>query len=311
MRKEGKKAREVNVERVHGYHRGYHERNLVFSSDRPIEADADYVLSDGTMMPMFGLEVETQNWGIKDQTIYANVLKGICMQHFHKDLWKIEADVSLAENCDSSAECITQPMTKAYIRNHYRDFKAMFEWFGNLGVSCDRTGDCGMHTHISNVCFGREKKTQDEAIRKFVYIVNVHYELMMRLFHRRKDAEGSTYYFSRMDVDNIRNIDLNRFGNNHNVCINLGHYSEGNIELRLVGGQRNFPCFRNTMESVFHIIEASKRISWADCDDVVKVFSGCNNYVFDRLATYVRDDGCISAEQLEEIRPTVVRKEFI
>ena len=70
-------------------------------------------------------------------------------------------------------------MTKAYIRNHYRDFKYMFEKAEAFGISCVRTGSCGMHTHISNFCFGRDKKTQDEAIRKFLYIINKHGKLNM------------------------------------------------------------------------------------------------------------------------------------
>ena len=314
MRKEAKQTRNITVERVHPYHCGDYQRKLVFSSDRPLEANEDYTLvSDGSLLPLIGIEVETQNWGISDKTIYANVLKGICFKTFHEELWKIERDGSLDTTCDSSAECITQPMTKAYIRNHYRDFKTMFEWFKALGIKCDETGDCGMHTHISNTFFGREKKTQDEAIRKFVYIVNRHYDLMRNLVYRRLDSDGSTFYFSRMPItmDEAKTLDLSSGWDNHHVCINLGHYEEGNIELRLVGGQKDFPCFRNTMESLFHILETVKRISWADCNDVVKVFSGCNQYVFDRLNTYVKESGNITEEQLSAIRQTVVRKDLI
>lgn len=314
MRSEAKKEREVKVIDIEGYHCGSHAKNLVFASDRPVEADSNYrLLSDGSLMALFGIEVETQNWGIKSQKIYANVLKGICFQNFHPDLWKIEEDGSLRGNSDSSAECISQPMTKAYIRNHYRDFKAMFEWFEALGIKCDKTGDCGMHTHISTTCFGRSKAVQDEAIKKFVYIINRHYDLMMKLVYRRPDADGSTFYFRqrRFSKAEVKNMELRHFPNDHHSCINLGHYLEGNIELRLVGGQKNFPCFRNTMESVFHLVEVSKNISWADADNIVKIFEGCNNYVFNRLATYVKQANLISDSELDAIRPTVVNKQFI
>ena len=311
MRRESRIERQVNVERIHSYHCGEHNSPKIFNSDRVIECGEDYRLADGSLLPVFGIEVETQNWGISNSKIYANVLKKICMDSFPSDLWKIEADGSLTSNCDSSAECITQPMTKAFIRNHYRDFKAMYEWFEAMGISCDRTGDCGMHTHICNVCFGRTKRTQDEAIRKFLYIINKHYDLMRSLVYRRLDSDGSTYYFSRMDLNTIKSRDLNNFPNNHYVCVNMGHYEEGNIELRLVGGQKNFPCFRNTMEAIFHLIEASKRISWADCDNIVKIFKGCNNYVFDRLNSYVKREGLISESALAEIKESIVYEQFI
>lgn len=311
MRKESRKTHDVNVAEVSGYHRGNHENHLVFASDRPINADRTYHLEDGSLPSMYGLEVETQNWGISNQKIYANVLRSICFQTFHKDLWKIEEDGSLRGNSDSSAECISQPMTKAYIRNHYRDFKAMYEWFNNLGISCDGTGDCGMHVHISNTCFGREKKTQEEAIKKFIYIINKHYDLMRTAVYRRLDNDGSTFYFARMNIEGIKNCDLSYFPNNHHACINIGHYDEGNIELRLVGGQKNFPCFRNTMEVVFHLVEASKRISWKDCDDIVKIFSGCNQYVYDRLKTFVHDANLISDYDLNSIFTSVKREQLL
>lgn len=313
MRKEAKKTHRIDVAHVMPYHHGSHPRKLVYASDRPQEADSHYhLISDGSLPSMYGLEVETQNWGITDRTIYANLLKGVCFKTFHSDLWKIERDISLEERSDTSAECITQPMTKAYIRNHYADFKAMFDWFGNLGISCDKTGDCGMHVHISLTCFGREKKTQDEAIRKFTYIVNTHYDLMRTVVHRRLDHYNGTGYFGKMNISRIKEANLSNFRNDHGDCVNLGHYDDQeNIELRLVGGQHNFPCFRNTMESVFHLVEISKSISWADCDDITKVFKGCNNYVYDRLASHVLQANQITTEQLEKIHMTMVNKEFI
>lgn len=316
MRKEAKVQHEIEHGTISGYHRGeaQHERRLVFASDRPNEADREYRLADGSMLPMFGIEVETQNWNIIGQTAYANILKHIIFETFPKDLWKYEEDISLNRHgCKSYAECITQPMTKAFIRNHYKDFKVMFDWFSTLGTDCTKTGDCGMHTHISITNFGRSKAVQDEAIRKFVYMVNRHYDFMMVLLNRRFDSDGETGYFGQMclDKEDCKNLDFDNFYNDHGKCINLGHYNHGDIELRLVGGQKNYPCFRNTMESVFHLIEASKRISWNDCESLAKIFSGCNNYVFNRISTNCFRADKISAEDIEAIRPTVITKEFL
>lgn len=315
MRADSKKQREIVTGEICGYHHGDYEERLVWASDRPQKADHMYrLLSDGSMLPMFGVEVETQNWGIANKAIYANVLKQIVFQFFPDKLWKYENDASLDDHgCDSSAECISQPMTKAFIRNHYRDFKSMFDWFEKLGTSCVRTGDCGMHVHMSITNFGRSKKTQDEALRKFYFIVNHHYGLIRNLVARRKDADNSTYYFGqvRISMEEAKNIDFDTWNpNNHHVAVNLGHYRNGDIEFRLVGGQKNYPCFRNTMESVFYLIDAVKRISWADCLNPVKIFSGCNQYVFDRLESIVHDAGYITDAQLAEIRPTVKNDNF-
>lgn len=312
MRKGTKTARVVSIAEVERYHHSTHEKHLIFSSDRPIEATEDYRNAEtGKLMPTFGTEWETQNWGIKDQTIYANLLRDVVFKDFHYDLWRIEDDGSLRNGSDSWAECITQAMTKAYIRNHYRDFKAMWERAKRFGIDCEKTLECGQHIHISCACFGRDEKTITESVRKFLYIINRHYDLMLPLLHRderRKCYCGKMARYTTKEA--CKNADLNRFYDDHNVCVNMGHYPN-NVELRLVGGQKDYPCFRNTWECVFWLVDVSKSISWKDCDDVVKVFSGCNSYVFNRLCTYVKAKGQITESQLEAIKPTVEHVSFL
>lgn len=306
MRQECRYDRQINVERIHGYHHGSYEKHYVFASDRPNEADSSYhLLKDGSLPAMIGIELETECWGITNSVVYANVLK-IAFQHFHKDLWKIESDCTL-NGGDVGAECITQPMTKAYIRNHYRDFRAMYEMFEQFGIDNARTGDCGQHAHISLTCFGRTKATQDEAIRKLYYIVNRHYDFICALLYRRADRQN---WCGRMDYTEAWTMNLEYMDGSHSNGFNGSHYRNGNIELRIPGGQKNYPCFRNTMESIFHLLEVVKTISRSDCDDIVKVFSGCNQHVFDRIASYCYERGTISAEQVESIRQTVKNVDF-
>jgi len=310
-RKESFTERKVEVKDVEGYHHGQYEKKRLFGSDRPMDANEDYTLAkDGSVLPMIGIEWETQNWGITSQKIYANVLHHVVFANFHYDLWKIERDGSLDQHgCTSSAECISQPMSKAFIRNNYRNFKAMWKWAKELGISCTKTGDCGMHVHIANTCFGREKKTIYEAIRKFVYIINKHYDMMVYVFHRNPNAIGYCpveWEFTNMETVKGLDFERDRFYDDHHTCVNLGHIiAHNNVELRLVGGQKDYGCFRNTMECVFHIVDTVKHISWKDCDDIVKIFSGCNQYVYDRLCTLVYQANKITLSQLEKIRETV------
>ena len=306
MRSECRQDRQINLENIHGYHHGNYDSYKVFVSDRPTETDASYRLPDGTLPAMIGIELETECWGISNATAYATILKEICFKTFPADLWKVESDCTL-NGGDCGAECITQPMTRAFIRNHYRDFKAMFEMFARLGIDCARTGDCGQHAHISLTCFGRTKATQDEAIRKLYYIVNRHYDLILALLYRRADRRR---WCGRMDPDVAWTMDLNYMDPDHANGFNGSHYRRGNIELRIPGGQKDYPCFRNTMESIFQLIDAAKSISRKDCDDVTKVFAGCNQHVFDRLRTYCLERGTISDEQLSAIRATVKTVDF-
>ena len=99
MRKGANVAREHTIADISGYHHGDYDKYCVFVSDRPQETDEHYqYFADGKKVEkaLFGFEWETQNWGIKDDKIYANVLRDIVFSKFHPYLWKIEYDSSLS-----------------------------------------------------------------------------------------------------------------------------------------------------------------------------------------------------------------------
>jgi len=300
MRKDAKQTNQVRLAGVQNYHShssgtnyayaGFHS-NKYFTSDRFIPLDENFCRPDGQPLQGYGLEIETECNGINAQTVLAEVYDKIIFDHFPADLFKMQNDGSLHGR--TNAECITQVMTKAFIRNHYKDFKTMYNtYFPAFGISADSANThCGMHVNISNAVFGKTEAAQEQAIRKLYYIVNKHFDICKKLFYRC----GSTYYCDQMDYTEARTMDLTAFSTDHYVCINLGHYTEGRIELRIVGGQKSFACFRNTMESVFFLVERCRSISWADCDNLTAIFKGCNQYVFDRLTICGLDQTTLAA----------------
>lgn len=311
MRREAKIEKRVQLSTVQGYHQGSHTEayafmgfnsNKYFTSDRFIPLDANFNRPDGQPLQGFGLEIETECSRITDTAVLAEVYSSIIFKHFPADLFKMQRDGSLCGR--SAAECITQVMTKSFIRNHYKDFKLMYNtYFPAFGIGCD-SGNCGMHVNVSNAVFGKTAAAQDEAIRKLYYIVNKHYRLCCALFYRNPDR---TNYCRQMDYSTARTMNLANQYSNHGVCFNLGHYSTGRIELRIVGGQKNYGAFRNTMESVFFLCERVRTISWRDCDNIAAIFKGCNQYVYDRLQSKC----ALSSETLDAIRATVKREELL
>lgn len=300
-----------NIARVNGYHSGTGSRNYAFNgfgqnryytSDRYIALDADFRRPDGKPLKGYGLEIELSCSTITNTTVLAELLDKVIFSKFPEHLFKMQSDSSLRGS--STAECITQVMTREFIRNHYPEFKQMYDfYFPALGIGSNTS--CGMHVNISTAVFGTAKKTVDESIRKLYYIINKHYSHMCIMLHRDSNA---TYYCSRMsyDKEHVRKMDLSSYCSSHGVSFNLGHYSEGRIELRLVGNQPSYAAFRNTMETVFHLCEAVKRLSWSDCDDFPKIWHGCNQHVYDRL-TLCRD---LTRDQLDAVKATVIPVDF-
>lgn len=321
MRKEAKtKNRNVSSNNIQqGYHRvvNYDNNyafqgfgsNKYFTSDRTITLDSNWLRNDGKALKGYGLEVEMECHSINNSEILARVWKELVLdKYFPKDLWKQQRDGSLGGN--SSTECITQVMTKEFVRNHYADFKALWDSMVLFGCTTYST-NCGMHINISNACFGRDAKVQEDAIKKLCYLINNNFKLFKHAFYRQVGARET--YFSRFNhysKDYCKTMDLTSFYSDHHTCINLGHFTEGRIELRIVGGQKNFASFRNTMELVFFLVERMKDLTWKNIDDLSVVFKGCNQYVYDRL-TMESCRNYMSNDILSEIDANKVTENYI
>lgn len=311
MQKKNKARKTATVSTVHGYHEGGSldredyaylgfQSNKYFTSDRYIPMSAEYARVDGKPLKGYGLEIETECHGITNPTVLAEVLNKVIFSNFPADLFKLQRDGSLCG--DSSAECITQVMTKEFIRNNYANFKLMYDtYFPAFNISCGP--NCGMHVNISRGAFGRTEETQAEAVRKLYYIVNRHFDLCCALFGRDRRR---TSYCSCMSsgLSYVKTMPMQQ-ASSHYVSFNLGHWNVGRIEIRLVGGQKTYAAFRNTMESVFFLVDRVKELSWSDCDDLVKIFDRCNRYVYDRLQSKCRQAGAITDAQVEAIKATV------
>ena len=296
MRKDAKTERTAKeTARVEGYHRSHHEHVRLFNSDRSEELKAT--------SKAYGFEIETAcNWmnvhnaGTEGSNAIGALLQEVVLKEFPKDLFRWEKDGSI-----SGAEVVSQCMTKAFIRNHYREFKNLYNvYLPRFGFT--PSYDCGMHTNISLAVFGSNEKDQLERTRKLYYFINKNYSLACGLLNRDHRYTG---YCGRMNYENARFLNPMNYYSDHSVSFNWGHFYEDEpsarrIELRLVGPQTTFGQFRNTVETIFALVDAVKRLSWADLDDIKKVFVGCNKYVLSRLEK-CRDNGLITQEMYESI----------
>ena len=320
MRDNAKAKKNTVVKTVASYHRSRFQSLKFFNSDRAFELNDNYTISENNTasalrimkvnspIKSYGLEVELTCSTINNSTVLANVLDMVFTRCFPADLFRMEADGSLySRTSQSSAECVTQTFSKGWMRNNYAGFEAMFSYFKDFGINSGDTC-CGMHTNIGLTNFGNTKEVQDEAIRKFWYMVANNYDFMKVLVRR----DGETTYCSNVRTrskSDVRSMDLESLPNDHGVCLNYSHYRQGRIEFRLVGGQKNYASFRNTMESVFQLVEASKRLSWNEVDDITKIFEGCNQYVLSRLALCV-ERGVMAQNTYEAIASKSIEEDF-
>lgn len=308
MRKAKRNVRKTTDTRgMQGYHHsdgvsrnyaqaGYGDKRYYYASDRKVELErinGEWVRKDGKPIKGYGLEIELANNAIVSTSIATNVLRTMVLNHIDEDLFKIQSDGSLRGS--STAEAITQVISKEAVRNYYPKWKRMYD--ENMPETGWQTNSsCGMHVNISLAVFGKEAKAQFDAIKKLCYFVNNRFSFSCWLFHR---SIGSTDYCAPREtfgnlayMKGLSMAEARSFVSSHGVSFNWGHYGESpstaRVELRLVGPQDSYIRFRNTMECVFHLVEACKSLSWASMDDPKAVFKGCNKYVVQRLGDLVR-----------------------
>lgn len=323
-------TRTMQTERVQGYHEGgtwggqeyayagfkYPELIPYRASDRTLylntrnEKVNPKTGETAAFNPLgYGLEIETGCDGILSDRAYATVLKNVLFPILPDGFFKLQHDGSLTGQ--SSAEIISGVATKEAWRNMYPAMKQMFnDFFPLFDVHADAGHGCGMHVNISRGLLGKTDYTQKQTAMKLLYFVNRNYEMSCKLFNRK----GETHYCSRMFHGSDREIwesinrDFDRLTgrNDHGLCFNISHWNAGRLEIRLVGGQEKYGTFRNTMETIFFLIPRIIKLSWEELNDMEKVFSGCNKYVFDRLITRCN----IDHETLAKIRETVTDEEY-
>lgn len=309
----------VKIEELGRVAQGYHDgdgyvnyafegynRNLFYASDRGLELDENFVpLKSGVIVKGYGIEEEVECWGINGgcgSEALAYLIHNVCMKEYPIDLYKFQRDGSLRSG-DSSIEVISQVMSKEFIRNHYASLYRKYEFYKMYGISATRSGNCGMHVNMSNALFGKEKKTQAENIKKLCYFVNKHFNKMCQMVKRDVNRTEYCSQMSRwLDMRYAKRFDLeevSEYDSNHGICFNLAHYEVGRVELRLVGGQSDYATYRNTMETIFWMVERIKTLSWGNLDNFNSMWYGCNQYVVKRLQC-LQSNGLLTTSEMNE-----------
>lgn len=322
MRKENTTRRvatlrdEEGLRSYHGYagshntsnnyaYNGFKNGMQLFTSDRveKLEEHAGKLLkADGKAPKSWGFEEEMVCNNIDGSERLTYIVKNMCHSKLPNNFYKYESDSSLRG--DSSCEAITNCFTKEFLRNHYPEYKSIYADYKVLGIT--KNNSCGMHINIGLQNFGREWDKQIDTIRKLHYFINNNFAFSCKLVKRDIDCVTYCRSYGSISKETAKTIDLTQYGNSHGVCINYGHLKEGRLELRLVGGTTTFGAFRNTMEVAFFLVANLQKVSWAKMDDLVEIFKGCNQYVYDRLC-----DCGLSQAQLEEIKAHVVEENLI
>ena len=303
-RKDAKKEKTPNITAMSGYHARQNcdsneqRANSFNGGAKYFASDRAKALSEVDNAKGYGIEWEMTSRLTSDGNILATILNSEFSAHLPQNFFKFENDATV------DIECVSQIGTKAFYRNHYADFKAIYKYLNVIKTGPNYgNASCGMHVNISIANFGKDRATQRTNIMKLHNWINASdasYSFACKMLHR---DEGRTRWCGKM-----RPNELDGCGS-HGYCMNYAHLNEGKasrVEIRLVGAQKTYGNFRNTMETIFWLVKQSKELSADGWKDPIKLWSGCNQYVFDRLK-----DSFTDSAKLEIIRQSVKREELI
>ena len=304
MRKDKKTERTANITTMSSYHRrqgtdfNCERANSFIGGAKYFASDRAKALETVDNAKGYGIEWEMTSCLTSNGTILATILNSEFSAHLPANFFKFEAD------CTVDIECVSQIGTKAFFRNHYTAFKAIYKYLKTIQTGPNfGNASCGMHVNISIANFGKTEAQQKANIMKLHNWINrsaESYRFACAMLHRDINRTG---YCNKMQPDFLDPC------GSHGYCMNYSHLNEGKasrVEIRLVGAQKTYPAFRNTMETVFWLVKQSKELSAEAWTDPVKLWSGCNQYVFDRLQDHFTD-----MTALEEIRRNVKREDLI
>lgn len=293
---------ELNLHRVEGYHASGWDENyaqagfgneneesaaLFFASDRAKSLkEIEEALQHGENVPIpkgYGIEVELGT-EIYSRLLFETAMSKGFTDLFPAKLWKLQRDGSLEPERRGcvTGEAITQVFAKSWMRNNYRNFKLFWQFMDECGI---RPNDsCGMHVNVGLYMFGKDIDTQCRNIAKIHNWIMNNWETALALVHRK--PECAAQWSARMP--RMTAAQIAEGNGNHHVAMNYSHLYESEItarrvEFRLVGPQKSYPAFRNTMEVIFHLVEQSKKLSAADFNDPSKLWRGANWHVHNRL----------------------------
>lgn len=190
-----------------------------------------------------GVELEIDKGGEDND----NADELLCIGNFPNERIYCKRDGSI----ENGFEIVSHPMSLEYHLNAM-PWGKIFEKAVNMDYRSHQTSTCGLHIHVNRTAFGLNYNEQEEAIARVVYLVEKHWDNLLR-FSRRTEENisrwASRYGISTSAKDTYKNAKDNRRG--RYVAVNLENANT--VEFRLFRGTLRYMTFAAALEFVYEL----------------------------------------------------------
>ena len=152
---------------------------------------------------------------------------------------------------DDGFEMVSHPMTLEY-HTKGMNWREVFEQAVSMGYRSHQTTTCGLHIHVNRSAFGDSIDEQEEAISKIIYLVENHWNELVR-FSRRTEMSltrwANRYGILTTAKETYKSAKGKHYG--RYVAVNLEN--DNTIEFRLFRGTLNYDTFLATLQLIDEI----------------------------------------------------------
>lgn len=199
-------------------------------------------------------------------------------------------------------EIISEPHTIKAFYTQKQKFINMLNYLASLGYTSHKSGDCGLHIHISRRFFGKTRDIQDTAIAKIMTFYDENWDNIVKISRREyfgycsKNEKRTTYNNKGYIDDNFHSWKKN--AKRHNGCHGdaLNNSNTSTFEFRLGRGTLNPLSFFAWIDFTLTIARNSKRltIEKIKSNDIISWLGG----ISESTARYIYNRGAFQSSML-------------
>lgn len=191
---------------------------------------------------------------------------------------------------DAGFEIVTHPMTLDYHLNQM-PWQNVLSKAISQGYQSHQAKTCGLHIHVNRTAFGSTESEQDSAIANVLYLVEKHWEELLK-FSRRTQRQlerwAARYGYKEHPHEILENAKKG-YGGGRYTCINLQNFST--IEFRIFRGTLKYNTLIATLQMVYYLCDLAIYLSTEEIKKLpwTSLVSGIHKEKYPELIQYLKE----------------------
>lgn len=176
-------------------------------------------------------------------------------------------------------EIITQPHTRQALLS--LDWQTALGELVRLGYLSHDIKTCGLHMHVSRLCFGDTEEKRTENIAKILLFYNHYWNDILR-FSRRTESQANSWATRYESIRTQTDAESIAKSRNYSRYYAVNLCNRDTVEFRLMRGTLNYATFRATLDLLMTMVENCDSVT--DIENLDQWFKGLETSTLEYMA---------------------------